>query len=103
MTFLLLLGIVVLVAGCVLAAYGGYVVATGRMGEKARGAYRSAREAGLYTLFSGLALACLAAGQLANNADDVPKVFPVVAITAALVLFGVAFLRYRPREPNKRR
>lgn len=102
MGILLWLRIAVLLAGGGLAAYGCVVLATGRLSERSRAAFRSTRDAGMYPLCSGIGLILLALGQLANNAESLPFVVSLGATTLAVAFMGLAFIRYRPRRPNPR-
>lgn len=102
MGILFWLRMAVLLAGCGLAAYGCYVLATGRLSARARAAFRSTRDAGMYPLCSGIGLAFLALGQFANNAGSLPFAVSLGATILAMVFMGLALLRYRPRQPTSR-
>ena len=89
---------VVLLIGAGFVAYGGYVLATGRVPARSRAVYRSTRDAGLHALCGGLSLVFLALGQLASHADAL--VLSLGATALALVFIGLAVFRYRPRRPS---
>ena len=102
MFFLFWLRIAVLLAGGGLAAYGGYVLVSGRLSHRSRAAYRSTRDAGMHPLCSGVGLVLLALGQFASHAESFSFVLTLSALVLALAFFGLAFVRYRPRQPNSR-
>jgi hypothetical protein len=102
MGLLFWLRIAVLLTGGGLVAYGCYVLATGRLSHRSRAAFRSARDAGMYSLCTGLSLVFLALGQLAGHAESMSVVVSLSATALALVLMAVAVVRYRPRRPNSR-
>ncbi len=85
-----------------MAAYGCYVLATGRLSHRSRIAFRSTRDAGMYPLCSGLSLVLLALGQLAGDAESFPLVLTLGATVLAMVFTGLAIFRYRPRRPDAR-
>lgn len=89
---------IVLVIGGVAVAHGGYMLVTGRVSNRARAAFRSTRDAGMYSLCLGLGLVFLALGGYAGQADS--SVLSISATVLALVCMGLAFVRYRPRKPN---
>lgn len=83
-----------------MAVYGCYVLATGRVPQRSRAAFRSTRDAGMYSLFGGVGVLLLTLGQIASDAEPI---LTLSATALALVFMGVAFIRYRPRgRPNSR-
>ncbi|MET0414887.1 MAG: hypothetical protein ABW022_02550 [Actinoplanes sp.] len=98
MGFLGWLRILIVLVGAGVAAYGCYVLVTGRPSERARAAFRSTRDAGMYPLCSGLGLVFLGLGQVAADADSLPIGVAFGALLLALVFGGLAFVRYRPRK-----
>ncbi|WP_249997989.1 hypothetical protein [Actinoplanes sp. M2I2] len=103
MDFMFWLRMVILAIGAVLVVHGLSMVITGRLSERSRAAFRSARDAGLYSLFSGLGLVFLALGQLAADTDRYPIALTFGAVVLALTFMGVAVVRYRPRKSVSRR
>ena len=101
MTFRLVLQIAVLLAGAGVALYGVRVLVTGRPTDRARHAFRTTRDAGMYPLVTGSALVLLAVGQWLSDRDGVPTAWAYLALVAALVLASLGFLRYRPRRPQR--
>jgi drug/metabolite transporter (DMT)-like permease len=91
-----------IVAGGGLAAYGCYVLTTGRLSRRARAAFRSTRDAGMYPLCSGAGLVALAVAQFSSDAESLSLAYTLGATIVALLLMGVAFVRYRPRGPGSR-
>ena len=80
-------GAVVLGAG--LALYGGRILLTGRAPARTRQAFRSVREAGLYSLCNGTGLALLALGSRFDQ---------IALLVLALLFCGLAFVKFRPRR-----
>jgi hypothetical protein len=95
------LALAVLLTGLGLAVYGGYVLATGRLSAKARAAFRSTRDAGMYPLCAGAGLMLLALAQLVPDDWDHSFAYVVVALILALTFMGLAFFRYLPRRPAR--
>lgn len=92
--------IAVLLAGGGLVAYGSYVLATGRVPDRSRASFRSAHDAGMYPLCSGIGLMCLVAGQFASDAKSFSVALTFGALILAMVFMGLAFVRYRPRRSS---
>ena len=76
-----------------LAAHGVRILLTGRLPAATARAFRSARDAGWYHLLFGLALALVVTGTALAGA-----VLPTVTSVVAVVLAGVAIVRFRPRH-----
>ena len=103
MDFLFWLRIAVLLAGSSLAAYGFYVLITGRLSDRSRASFRSIRDAGMYPICSGMSLVLLALGQFVSHADTTLSfVLSLSATVLALIFMGFAVVRYRPRKLNSR-
>lgn len=102
MGILFWLRMAVLLVGGGLAAYGCYVLVTGRLSHRSRATFRSTRDAGMYSLCSGMSLVLLALGQFASQAESFSFVLTLSATVLALLFMGLAFVRYRPRQPNSR-
>ncbi|MCA2219054.1 hypothetical protein [Jidongwangia harbinensis] len=96
------LRVAVLLAGSSLAAYGCYVLATGRLSDRSRASFRSTSDAGMYPLCSGVGLMLLAGGQFASQIESRSIVLTLGATALALVFMGLAFFRYRPRRSDPR-
>ncbi|MCO8276744.1 hypothetical protein M1L60_39805 [Actinoplanes sp. TRM 88003] len=92
------LGIALLLIGIGLAVYGLVVLTTGRVPARSRAVFRSVREAGMYPLCSGAALAFLALGQLVPDDWRHSTVLVLIATFGALTLVGIAYVLYRPRR-----
>src|SRR5690242_9574240 len=88
----------VLLLGAGLVAYGCFVLATGRLSDKARAAFRSVRDAGMYPLCAGTGVIFLALAQLVPDDWDHSFAFVVAALVLALTFMGLAFFRYLPRR-----
>ena len=79
--------------GLGLAAFGARILLTGHAPALTAGAFRSVRDAGLYHLLFGLALALVVVGtSLAGT------MWSAIATLAAIVLVGLAVVRFRPRR-----
>lgn len=78
--------------GLALAVFGVKVLVTGRAPARTVRSFRGVRDAGLYHLLFGLGMVLLAAGT-ALRGERVAVASAVVAV----VLAGVAVVRYRPR------
>ena len=78
--------------GLGLAAFGVRILLTGRAPALTARAFRSVRDAGSYHLLFGLALALVVLGTSLAG-----RVLPVVTTVLAVVLVGVALVRFRPR------
>jgi hypothetical protein len=79
-------------AGLLLAAFGTKMLATGRAPAPAVRAFRTVRDAGMYHLLFGAALA------LVVLATELPgRATPIVGAVLAVALVGAAVARYRPR------
>jgi hypothetical protein len=86
-------------AGAGVAAYGAWILITGRAPRGDQRAFRRRTDAGLYHLCLGLALALLALGQLWNeHRQTLPA---AAALVATIVLIGLG-IRYRPRRHKRR-
>ncbi|WP_250031226.1 hypothetical protein [Paractinoplanes maris] len=101
MGFLFWLRLAVLLAGAGVAVHGCYVLATGRLSGRSRAAFRSTRDAGMYSLCSGLGLIFLALGQSVPDDWDLSIVLILIALALTLTFMGLAFLRYRPRKRSR--
>lgn len=99
MDLLTWLRVAVLVIGAGTAVYGVVVLVTGRVSDRNRAAFRSIRDAGRYSLFSGLALVFLALGQFAGDSPSFSLPLTIAALLIAVTL-GVLAFRHRPRRPN---
>jgi hypothetical protein len=86
--------------GLGVAIYGAEILVTGRATRGDQRVFRRLADAGLYYLCFGLALALLVLSQLWNENDQ--SLPAVVTLIIAMVLGGLAVIRYRPRR-NKRR
>lgn len=94
---------VLLVAGSA-AAYGCYVLMTGRLSNRSRAAFRSTRDAGMYFLCFGAGIVLLTLTQFVSGANTALSFVLVVVIgLTALALMGLAVIRYRARSSNSRR
>ena len=79
--------------GLTLALFGVKVLLTGQAPASTARAFRTVRHAGLYHLLFGLGLLLLVAG------TELPgTVTPIVSAMVAVVLAGIAVVRYRPRK-----
>ena len=79
--------------GLALALFGVTMLVTGRAPASTARAFRNVRDAGLYHLLFGLGLLLLVAG------TELPgTVTPIVSAVIAVVLAGIAVVRYRPRK-----
>jgi hypothetical protein len=93
------------VIGLGVAGYGALVLTTGRTGRAERRAFRTPVDAGRYYLCIGVALTLLASAALLNHHGPTAPVFstlPIVMAILAMVLTGLAVIRYAPRR-NRRR
>ena len=79
--------------GLVLALFGVKMLLTGRAPASTLRNFLRVRDAGLYHLLFGAALLLMVVGQ---TVLDGPAA--VAMSTAAIVLVGVALIRYRPRR-----
>ena len=78
--------------GLGLVLFGVQMLVTGRAPAKTTRAFRSTRDAGLYHLLFGAGLILLVAGtELPGDSTG------VVTATMAVLLAGVAVVRYRPQ------
>ena len=84
------------VIGAVLVLFGVRVLVTGRAPASTMRAFDSMRAAGLYHLLFGVALILLVAG------TRMPSVAGVATTVVAVLLAGVAIVKFRPRrrEPD---
>ncbi|WP_250028674.1 hypothetical protein [Paractinoplanes maris] len=80
------------VAGAGLAVFGLAVLVTGRAPEPTARAFRSVRDAGFYHFFFGTALGLVVIGTGITN-GAVTTTITVLAV----VMAGVALVRFRPR------
>ncbi len=88
-TWMLLIGGAI---GVGLALFGVTMLVSGRAPASTGRLFRSVRDAGLYHLLFGLGLVLLVAGtQLPGDLS------PAASAVVAIVLAGVAVVRYRPR------
>jgi hypothetical protein len=78
--------------GLALAIFGGKLLITGQAPPTTLRAFRTVREAGLYHLLFGLALAILVLG------TELPGIAAAVSAVLAVALVAVAVVRYRPRR-----
>jgi hypothetical protein len=79
--------------GSALVLFGVRMLVTGQAPASTARAFRTIRDAGLYHLLFGLGLLLLVAG------TELPgTVTPVVSALIAVVLAGIAVVRYRPRK-----
>jgi hypothetical protein len=93
------LRLMIALAGAGVAAYGAWILITGRAPRGDQRAFRRRTDAGLYHLCLGLALALLALGQLWNeHRQTLPA---AAALVATIVLIGLG-IRYRPRRHKRR-
>jgi nitrate reductase gamma subunit len=79
-------------AGIVLAVFGAGMLITGRAPDATTRAFRSVRDAGRYHLLFGLGLGLVVLGTALHGG-----VLTLVTAAAAIVMVGVAMVRYRPR------
>ena len=84
------------VAGAVLAAFGLAMLITGRAPEVTAKAFRSVRDAGYYHLLFGVGLGVVVVGTGVDHAA-----LTVGATVLAVVLVGVALVRFRPRGRHR--
>jgi len=85
-------------AGLALALYGVRMLVTGRAPSATARAFRSVRDAGCYHLLFGAALALVVLGTGLER-GALTKVTTVLAV----VLVGVAMIRFRPRPRRSAR
>jgi hypothetical protein len=79
--------------GLALVLFGVKMLVTSQAPASTVRAFRNVREAGLYHLLFGLGLLLLVAG------TDLPgTATPIVSAVVAVVLAGIAVVRYRPRK-----
>ena len=79
--------------GLALVLFGAKMLITGQAPASTARAFRNVNDAGLYHLLFGLGLLLLVAG------TELPgTVTPVVSAVIAVVLAGIAVVRYRPRK-----
>ncbi|MEV4705968.1 hypothetical protein [Actinoplanes sp. NPDC049316] len=81
------------VIGLVLALFGVRMLLTGRAPASTSRNFLRVRDAALYHLLFGVALLLMAVGQMALRG-----LAAVVLSAAAIVLMGVALVRFRPRR-----
>jgi len=79
-------------AGLALTLFGAGMLVTGRTPDATGRAFRSVRDAGLYHLLFGLGLALVVTGTALHGG-----VLTVLTTGVAIVLVGVAVVRFRPR------
>jgi hypothetical protein len=79
-------------AGAALAAYGIKMLITGRAPASTARAFRCVRDAGFYHLLFGVALALVVVGTGLDRGA-----VTLAAALLAIVLAGVAMVRFRPR------
>jgi uncharacterized membrane protein YidH (DUF202 family) len=79
-------------AGAVLAVFGLVILVTGRAPEPTARAFRSVRDAGFYHLLFGTALGLVVVGTGLSNG-----VVTTTITVLAVVVAGVALVRFRPR------
>ena len=79
--------------GLALVLFGVKMLITGQAPASTARAFRNVKEAGLYHLLFGLGLLLLVAG-----AELPGTVTPIVSAVIAVVLAGIAVVRYRPRK-----
>ena len=92
------LRLIIALGGAGVAAYGAWILITGRAPRGDQRAFRRRTDAGLYYLCFGLALALLALGQLWNeHRQTLPA---AAALVATIVLIGLG-IRYRPRRDKQ--
>lgn len=84
------------VIGAALALFGVKVLVTGRAPASTTRAFRTMREAGLYHLLFGLALTLLVVS------SELPRPADLVSPVAAVLLAGVAVVKFRPRKEKER-
>jgi len=84
------------VIGLVLAGVGARMLITGRAPGGIGRAFRSVRDAGLYHLLFGLGLVVLVVGTQLPGAHTA-----TVTAVVAVLLAGVAVIRYRPRKKSE--
>jgi hypothetical protein len=80
------------VAGLTLMVFGGGMLITGRAPDATDRAFRSVRDAGLYHLLFGAGLSLVVLGTAIRGG-----IVTVLTTLAAVVLVGVAVVRFRPR------
>jgi hypothetical protein len=78
--------------GLMLAAFGVRLLITGRAPEMTARAFRTVRDAGCYHLLFGVALMLVVLGTSLPG-----TVIALVSTLLAVVLVGVAMVRFRPR------
>ena len=79
-------------AGLILAAFGAGMLLTGRAPDATTRAFRTVRDAGLYHLLFGVGLTLVVLGTALRGG-----VLTLLFAAAAVVLVGVALVRFRPR------
>ena len=79
--------------GLALVLFGVKMLITGQAPASTARAFRNVKEAGLYHLLFGLGLLLLVVG-----AELPGTVTPIVSAVIAVVLAGIAVVRYRPRK-----
>jgi hypothetical protein len=85
------------VAGLALVVFGAGMLVTGRAPDATLRAFRSVRDAGLYHLLFGSGLALVVIGTAIRGG-----VITLVCTILAVVLVGVALVRFRPRGHRRR-
>ncbi len=86
--------------GAALALYGVWILLTGRAPARTRQAFRSVTEAGLYSLCNGSGLVLLVISS--RFGEHLGTGVRIALLCLAILLCGVAFVRYRPRNPARR-
>ena len=84
------------VAGSALAAFGVAMLVTGKAPQPTAKAFRSVRDAGFYHLLFGVGLGVVVVG----TGIDHP-VLTVGATVVAVLLVGLALVRFRPRGRHR--
>ena len=83
-----------------MAIYGAVVLLTGRLMRSDRRVFRQTKQAGLYYLCFGLALALVTMSGVVNARGW--SVLAIVGLIVGLVFVGLAAIRYRPRRDTRR-
>jgi low temperature requirement protein LtrA len=83
-------------AGLALAVFGGLMLLTGRAPDTTQRAFRSTADAGRYHLLFGSGLLLVVLGTVLKG------VFAVVTAVLAVILVGIAVVRFRPRGHRNR-
>ena len=80
------------------AIYGVTVSSTSRMSPRDRQHFPSSAQAGRYYVCGGLAVVALSSAGLLNHGDHVW--LSLAALAVAMIMGGLAFLRFRPRPSS---